>query len=231
MLFRPPMPGGIITMKVLVASMNLVKILVSILVALLVVLAIALVIGYSSLNSLTEMAIETVGPEVTKTSVQVERVDIELTKGQGGLQGMTVANPPGFSAALALYLETLSAQLDTATLAEPVIVVEQLVVAGVRINAEQGVGDSNLQVLLANIQAVPDVAVQLPSTAGPDLRFLILQARFTDMVLQMEDGTRIPLEDMQLADLGDPERGLTSAQLTRELLQPILAAAQGRLTQ
>ncbi len=208
--------------------MNLIKILASILVALLVVLAVALFVGYSSLSSLTGLAIETVGPEVTKTRVQVERVEVDLPKGLGLLQGMTVDNPPGFSDEPALYLELVYAQLDTATLAEPVILVNELLVSGARVRYEAGDNGNNLAQLLANVETVPEIEVYLPSTAGPDLRFRIARVLFTDMTLEA-GGETWALTDFERQDLG--EAALGSAQLTRELLRPILVQALEQLTQ
>lgn len=52
----------------------------------------------SNLDSIVKKVIETAGTEVAGVKVSVGDVKISLSEGKATIAGLTVANPPGFSA-------------------------------------------------------------------------------------------------------------------------------------
>ncbi len=215
--------------------MKAVKIILSVFVALLVVVAIVVFIGLKNLNSLVEMAIESVGPQVTKTDVQVDRVNIELTEGQGSIYGLTVANPEGFSGEHIFVLDQVSLQIQPSSLTEKVVVIREILVDGARLNGEhQGVAQINLREMLDNIQSVEPEPPK-DTTASPEVRFMVEKLSVTDATINLsssEFGERqLALKDIHLSDLGDREQGLTPAELARAILTPILNQARSRVEQ
>lgn len=216
--------------------MKAIKIIISVLVALLVVIAIAVFIGLKNLNTLVEMAIESVGPQVTKTDVQVDRVNIELTEGLGSIYGLTVANPEGFSSPHIFQVGEVTLQIQPSSLTEKVIVVREILVDGAQLNAEHtGIADINVRQMLDNIRPRGDEDAGKPTTASPDIRFMVERLSFTNASLNLlstEFGERqLSMQDIHLTDLGDDEEGLTPAQLTRAILNPVLDQARARLEQ
>lgn len=216
--------------------MKAIKIILSVVVALIVVIAIVVVVGLQNLNSLVEMGIESVGPQVTKTDVQVERVDIELTEGRGSIYGLDVANPEGFSDNPILQVGEVTLQIQPSSLTEDVTVIRAIVVDGARLNAEhRGLADINMRDMLDNIQPDGPEEPTKPTTASPDMRFMVEELQFTNAALNLhseEFGEReLAMQDIQLSDLGDREQGLTPAQLGRAILSPIVDQARRRLEQ
>lgn len=214
--------------------MKAIKIIVSILVALLVVIAIAVGIGLRNLDALVEAAIETVGPMVTKTDVQVDRVNIELTEGRGEVFGLQVANPEGFSNRSIFEVGQVALQIRPSSLREDVIVIREILVDGAQLNAEhQNLTEVNLKALLDNMRPEATEEPYKSSTASPDLRFMVERLSFTNAQLTLrsdELGEReLQMRDIQAENLGDTEDGLNPTELARALLNPLLQAARKRV--
>ncbi len=216
--------------------MKAIKIIVSILVALVVVIAIALFIGLKNLDTLVEAAIESVGPMVTKTEVQVEGVNIKLTEGRGDIYGLEVANPEGYSDRPIIKVGQVGLEIQPGSITEDVIVIREILVDGAVLNAEhQGVSDINIKTLLDQMR--PDSPEEPPqsTTASPDVRFMVEKLSFTGATLDLrseELGERnLTMRDIQLEELGDRQEGLTPAQLTRAILNPLMQRARERVEQ
>lgn len=215
--------------------MKAVKIILSVLVALIVVIAIVVFIGLKNLNSLVEMAIESVGPQVTKTDVQVDRVNIELTEGRGTIYGLTIANPEGFSEEHIFLMDQVSLQIQPSSLTEKVVVIREILVDGARLNGEhQGVAQINLRAMLDNINS-GDPKPPKDTTASPDVRFMVEKLSVIGATMNLSSPEfgeqQLTMKDIHLSDLGDREEGLTPAELTRAILEPILAQARARVEQ
>lgn len=214
--------------------MKAIKIIASIVVALLVVIAIALFIGYKNLNTLVEAAIESVGPMVTKTDVQVDSVNIELTEGRGAIHGLTIANPEGYSDRPIFLVDETVLQIRPGSITEDVVVIREITVDGARLNAEhKGLTDINVKTLLDQMRPGSPEEPPKSTTASPDVRFMVEKLNFTNASLDLRSeklGQReLGMEDVQLTDLGDREQGLTPSQLTRAILDPLLQRARARV--
>ena len=108
----------------------------------------ALGVGYYLMQNLDEIVknmIEEVGIEVINAQVQVKEVKINLPEGKATLRGLTVANPPGFSSEPLFTLSNVSVTIDTSSLAEPVYLIEEISIDGVRVLAEQTGMVTNVQ--------------------------------------------------------------------------------------
>ena len=214
--------------------MKSLKIIGGIVIALIVVVAIVVFIGLKNLNSLVEMAIESVGSNVTKTAVLVDSVNIEITQGRGEIHGLSVKNPAGYTTENAIYLGDIVLHIDTASLAQPVVVIKELTVDGAKLTAEhKGLADVNLQQLYENITANSKPAKEPePTTARPDLRFMLEKVNFTNISLDLvseEYGQRaLAMKDIHLSNLGNTSEGLTAEQLSNALLTPLVNAARQR---
>jgi len=214
--------------------MKAIKVLFGAFLALVVVVAIALFIGVKNLDGLVEAAIESVGPSVTKTDVKVDSVKIQLTKGRGEIHGLTLANLPGYSDRPIFKVGQVALQIAPNSITKDVIVIEEIGVDGAQLSAEhKGVADINLKELLNNMKS--ESAEPEPTTASPDLRFMVEQLSFTNAQLHLsstELGERdLALKDIRLSNLGDKERGLSSQELTKALLEPLIAQAQSQVAQ
>src|SRR5688572_25776439 len=109
------------------------------LVGALVVVGVALYL-WSSLDGYIARTIEREGTAMTGTSVRVASVDVSLRDGRGVVRSLVVANPKEFSSVHALDFGSIALTLDLKSLAQDVIVVQELriekPIARVEINAK-----------------------------------------------------------------------------------------------
>jgi hypothetical protein len=79
-----------------------------------VVIAIAAAIYYvfSNLDAIVKAAIENYGSDAVKTSVRAEDVAIRLAEGAATINGLTIANPDGFTTPLAFSLGEITVDIN-----------------------------------------------------------------------------------------------------------------------
>jgi len=128
------------------------KILI-VLVLLVIVIAGGVYYLWSNLDSLIRAAIERFGSEATRASVRVDKVNLSVTSGEGGVSGLTVGNPAGFSTPRALSLGDIHVKVDASTVTSPTVVVKEIVITRPQVTYEQGASGTNLQTLQRNAEA------------------------------------------------------------------------------
>ena len=75
------------------------------------------------LDDIVRSLIERRGSALTGTPVQVEEVEIQLASGHATLRGLSIANPPGFSAPNALTLTEVGVGIDLRSLfSDPLVI-------------------------------------------------------------------------------------------------------------
>lgn len=208
----------------------------------LIVIVIVLVVGVfvylvNNAGDIVERVVESEGPKITRTDVTLGNADIQLRKGRGELSDLNIANPEGYSSANALHADTLALQIEPRSVMDDVIVVNELLVEGVTITAEQKGLTTNLQELLKSVQQATAGPEQETEQGQSDLRLMVERVRFADSTLRLlteEHGEyQVDLPSLELNDLGDKERGLTPAELGKAVLEPVFSqarqAAQQRL--
>lgn len=130
------------------------KIFLIILAVFAILIAGAIVYVVHNLNSIVEGAIEKYGSQATKTDVRVSSVDIRLSSGEGGISGLTVANPEGFQARNVFSLGNISVQINVKTLSQSPIVIQNIEISAPEVFYEMNSsGTSNLDILKKNLQA------------------------------------------------------------------------------
>ena len=110
---------------------------IAVLAAVAIVAVVALRYGGDRLDGVVASTVERYGSEVTGTSVDVGSVDLELTAGRAAIGGITVGNPRGYETDYAVRIGTAIVELDIGSLSGAVPVIEELLLDGTLINAEQ----------------------------------------------------------------------------------------------
>lgn len=208
-------------------------------VLLVVVIAIAGLVFYtvSNLDRLVQTAVEKYGSEVTQTEVTLQGVNVELQDGRAQLSNFVVANPSGYSSDYAFSLDDIVVQILPGSIGgsqDDVVVVEEITVDGASIIAElQGLRNSNLQELAANIQnSLPaDGAEQTEPTPSEDYtgpNFRVQRFTFSNANISLvseELGNRtINMPAVRASDLGGAS-GLPPKELAAALMDEVLAQA------
>ena len=206
-----------------------------IIILLLIVIAGAVFYVLNNLDALVEAAIEEYGSDAVKTSVQVEEVEIRLTEGAATINGLTIANPDGFSLPQAFSLGEITVDINLEKTQPELIAIDAINVAAAKvfyeINAER---NGSLNMLKDNLgmgagtSAGTSVdAKPSKDSAGAPIRLDISRFEFKDAslhakVVPLKDKTYdLKLPTLVLTDLnGTPE------QISRQVLDKLIDHAK-----
>ncbi|MDN5849124.1 MAG: AsmA family protein [Nitrococcus sp.] len=200
-----------------------------------VIVIILIVVLFLTLDRSLKYAVEQYGPSLTGTPVNLNQVELALFSGNAALHGLKIGNPDGFESPYAFKLSDLKVSLVPESLANDTIVVKEIVVGGASLNAEFDGMKTNLKQILENLKqsSGPPTQEQQPApeaNTGKPKKFIVQEFRFTggevsvlSDVANVKQTVSIPA--FAVHDIGTAEGGVTVAQLTTELLQPIINKA------
>jgi hypothetical protein len=98
--------------------------------AVVIVFAIAGGVYYflTHLNAIVERQIEKIGSQITGTNVSVSSVDIKLRKGSGAINGLVIANPPGYTSDYAFRMDKTLLDIDPSSVLKDPIVIDEVII-------------------------------------------------------------------------------------------------------
>ena len=206
------------------------KIILGLLAVAVVVVGILTVLVFQNLDAIIKKVIEDVGSEVVGTSVTVSEVKFTLQEGRGEIRGLRIANPAGFSSPSAFEMAEIAVQLDPKSLAGPVIVINEVLVDGAKLTAEQKGTGTNLKQLMDGMKSTGEEAAPPPDEATSDVRLMLEKFSFvnssaTVKTEQLGDKT-LKLPNIRMSDIGDKEVGLTPQQLAGRMLSTVIRQAE-----
>ena len=181
-----------------------------------------------NLDGIVKDLIEQVGTEVMKTDVRVAEVKLDLSNGAATLNGLTIANPKGFSSEKLFSMDSITVAIDTATLAGPVYVINEISVDGLRVVAEQKGATTNVQTLLDGMSGTGDSGDIAAEQAGSteEIRIAIKAINFSNgnlkLISDMSDPRDLKLPTFKLRNLGTAENGLTPDELGASIAEQML---------
>jgi len=184
------------------------------------------------IDSLVKQAIETYGSEATHTAVRVNKVNIQLKQASASISGLTVANPPGFSAPNAFSLGQIATRLNVSKLSKDHIVIEEVQIQApevfYEINAEK---KANLNLLKDNLSpAGKGTPAKTGTKTGPQPVITINKFVFAGAALHAK---LVPLKNKEL-DLKVPSFQLvnlsgTPEQISRQVLNQFIDHARDEI--
>lgn len=211
------------------------KALLVVVAVLLIAIAGAVYYVLTNLDAIVKAAIEQFGSEAVKTSVQVDRVAINLGEGVATINGLTVANPDGFSLPQAFALGEIAVDINLEKTGRDLIAIDLINIASPKvfyeINADR---KGSLNVLKENLDREGGAGSGSPSdsasTAGSDEtpiklsigRFVFKDASLHAKVVPLKDKTYdLKLPALVLNNLqGTPE------QIARQALDRLIEHAK-----
>jgi len=206
-----------------------------IIILLLIVIAGAVFYVLNNLDALVEAAIEEYGSDAVKTSVQVEEVEIRLTEGAATINGLSIANPDGFSLPQAFVLGEITLDINLEKTHQELIAIDAVNVAAAQVFYEiDEEGNGSLNMLKDNLGMGAGTSTgtsvdDKPSkdSAGTPIRLDISRFEFKDTslhakVVPLKDKTYdLMLPALVLTDLsGTPE------QISRQVLDKLIDHAK-----
>lgn len=170
------------------------------------------------------------GRQITGAETSVDDVKLQVAEGRGTLTGIRIGNPPGFSDAVAVSVETLTLDIETASLTRDVTVVEEIRISGLDLLLEVSEKNRvNLRTLLDNVERYAPITGK--NRQGEDPRRIIVKTLTVDggkirlgTTATGGRGAERDLIDFTLNDLGGAE-GVTADALGKEILRSVLGTA------
>ena len=182
----------------------------------------------TNLDWIVKRAIEHYGSQATKTSVRVGSVSLKLTKGEGAISRLTVANPKGFSSSPIFALGQVSLKIEPRSVTKDVVVIDLIRIAGTRVLYETDrSGRSNLDALKKNLGSAEGQKRATDKGKKKEPRLRIKRLLIEDSSVELRAGDKpqtLALGNVSLADIGGPA-GATPEQAAKEIVGAITSEA------
>ncbi|WP_269087672.1 AsmA family protein [Candidatus Reidiella endopervernicosa] len=193
------------------------------LLAIIVLAIIAFVVLVGSLDKLVEEAVEQVGTETTKSEVALDSAAISLSDAQGALNGLSIANPAGFSDKKAISIGKISLKLDPNSLTTDTIVIKEIAINSPAINYELGDKGNNFDAIKKNVQGSGSASSE--SSGDESAVKLIIENLYirdgsvavsSSALGGKEISTKLPT--IHLKDIGKESGGASPAEVAEKIL-------------
>lgn len=204
-------------------------------------LVVLLIVGigvYVVMNSgsLLEQAIETYGSRYLQAPVSVSGVDVSLTEGAAGIQGLEVGNPEGYDGPPAFRLADISAALDTQETSSELIVLKHVTIDGAQVAALVRGREMNLKQLMDNLDQQIGASEQAEETGTEsEIKLIIDQFSFTNASASVDSDVlgqaQVTIPDVNLSGIGRGSNGATVGEALKQILEPIYRAVSRRLVE
>jgi hypothetical protein len=204
------------------------------LVIVLVVAAVFLLLG--NLNDIIEAAVEESGTTVTQAQVSLGEADVSIQNGSGALRNLVVGNPAGFDTDQAGSIGEISVKIDTGSLGQDPIVINEVLVLAPEVTYELGENGSNIDTIQRNVESYMSQFGGSESggssSEGPKIvidRILVEDGKVNVSAAGLAgQSLSAPLPRVELTDVGRDSGGTTPeavvAQITEALTSGIGSA-------
>jgi uncharacterized protein involved in outer membrane biogenesis len=184
-----------------------------------------------NLDGLVVKGVNTYGPQITQSKVELASASLSPLSGTGTLTGLTVGNPAGWSNGRAFYLGKVQIGVEPKSVVGDTVVINEIVIDQPEINYETKIVSSNIKDLLKNIESFAGPGEKKAEPAGKPKKFIVKKFRLTNGKATVQAGGQalaVPLPEISLDNLGVAEGGLTASQLaaavTRDVLGKVVVA-------
>jgi uncharacterized protein involved in outer membrane biogenesis len=208
---------------------NMKKLLKIVIIAIILLLVVAALAVHFFLDGAVKKSVERIGPQITKTPVKLDSVNIILLSGSGSIKGLVVSNPEGFSSPSAIALGKASLSLKPTSILSKKVIVRSIALERPEITFEQKLDGNNLLTLRKNtMEGSAEEKAEEESGTTKKLQvddFLIKNGKVHVHAKLPGLGDRsatVPLPEIHLTNLGTNESGITPAELTKIILDTLL---------
>jgi len=201
-----------------------------------VILALLIAIVGIWLDSTIKVALETVVPRITRTTVTLDRVRISLFSGRGQISGLVIGNPEGFKTENALKLADTRIHLDVGSVFSDRVVIHEIAIDGPEVTYERGRSGSNIDEIQKNVETFgTSVFPDKPSPQavkekdGAQKKFQINRLTVKNGQIRLSAGfmegkaVEISLPDIELKDIGKGSKGATLQEVSSRVFAAIEA--------
>lgn len=177
-----------------------------------------------NMDYLLRKAIVQYGSEMTKASVDVGKVSIDVLKGEGKIVDLVIGNPAGFKTSHALKVKEISIRLEPASLTKDVVMIREIAISKPNVIYEKGENGTNFETIQRNVAAYTadgNDSAQKDKQDGKKLiveRFVMTGA-VAEASAPLLDGktASIELPDLYMKNIGKAENGVTPGELGEKI--------------
>lgn len=208
------------------------KIILLLVVILVLALVVIAVFGGGWLNAAVKRAVETIGPEVTGTTVELDTVGLSVFAGSGAINGLRVGNPEGFSDDYIISVDSIDMRLSPRSLLTDTVVIERLYIDAPNILVEQTRAGNNLRRLMANIEEYSPPPEDLEKGEGAAREVIIRELVIEGGQLRgaaLGQTISASLPRIELEDIGTGEDGIPVKDIVAIVIGEVLRNAGGAL--
>lgn len=202
-----------------------------------VIVAVVVIVGLSNLGPIIKNAVNTYGPQITKTELHVADVSVSILSAEAKMKSFFLGNPQGFKSPSAVQIGSVFVNVDEKSLTGNPIIIDRIEVKNPEINYEKKGKTDNFQSILNNVNKA--TASEKSTTAssqdqGADKKLIIHDFILTGGKVNValsnyglgEKTINTPLPDIHLKDIGKKSNGATAAEVSKQ----IFAALYGKIT-
>jgi len=113
---------------------------------------IVLMLAIFNLGTIVKSAVNTYGPEITKTQMQVDKADVSVFQAQAGLENFVLGNPEGFSSPNAITVGSIIIDVDETTLTQNTVIIDRIEVNQPEITYELKGMTDNFRAIIDNME-------------------------------------------------------------------------------
>jgi uncharacterized protein involved in outer membrane biogenesis len=203
--------------------------------AVVVIIIIAVVVGLSNLGPIIKHVVNAYGPQMTKTEVRLEDVDISIFSGKAKLKDFYLGNPKGFKSPQAMRVGSINVDVDEKSVTGDIIIIDRIEVVGPEITYEKIRGTDNFRTILNNVKASASPGEPSKKSAGKQgegkkllIKDFIMRQGKVNLAVSMvgEKTISASLPDIHLKDVGKEKGGASPA----EVFEKIFAALHKQIT-
>lgn len=195
------------------------------------VLVVGLGVAYLYLNSIAKQAVERGGTYATGVPTTVDSMNVSLFGGEIGIDGLTIANPEGYSEPDFLRLRDGDVEVTLGSLMEDVVQVPRLELDGIELWVLEKDGKANYQVILDNLAKLSGPEEEPAPDAPEDEAgkgYKIDLVTITDVTVNgevLDQPVNLNVPKLEIKELGsDTPAGATLSQVQGAIIQAILKA-------
>ena len=204
--------------------------------AVVVVIGIALILfGLSKIGPLIKAAVNTYGPQITKTEVRLGDVGVSIFSGEAKLKDLFLGNPKGFRTPQAMTVGSIFVNVDEKSLTKDTIIIDKVEVVRPQITYEKASGTDNFQTILNNVKSATGGGTTTKKPAEEKgggkkllIRDFVIKEGKVNLSMTALAGKTVSanLPDIHLKDIGKSKGGSSPA----EALNEVFAALHKQIT-
>lgn len=181
------------------------------------------------LSGAAKRGIELAGTNALGTKVSMAGFDLSLRDKQATMNGLEIANPPGFSAADIVAAKNVSVKIGDIT--KKLLVIDDITVDGLVVNYELGTAGSNFDALR---KAMPSSSAPASAKDGaargsgttPDI--VIHRIKITDAKVIPAIGKNaapVSLPEITLTDIGTADKPASAREISLKIMNRLMSAS------